>query len=79
MLFSIFIQSLINELNLLLLFQSSSVNFPFYKNFFILFGNLILSSIISSLQKLSLYLLSISNNNASSLSFIAVLILVNTF
>ena len=72
-------QSLINELNLLVLFQSSSDNFPFSKDFFILFGNLILSSIISSLQKFSLYLLSISFNNSSSLSFIALLILVNIF
>ena len=72
-------QSFINEHNLLLSFQSLSINFPFSNDNFILFGNFSPSFIILSFPYISLYLLSISNNNTSSLSFNAVLIFVKIF
>ena len=80
MLFSIFKQSLINELNL---FSSSthslSIIFPFSNEIFILLGNFSYSFIISSLTNKSLNSLSICNKRLSSFSLIAFLILVNTF
>ena len=69
-------QLFIIELNLLLSFHSLSDIFPFSNDNFILFGNFSLSFIIFSLQYKSLYFLSTSNNNSSSLSFKAVRILV---
>jgi len=78
-LFSILIQSLINEFNLLLSsFHSLSIIFPFSNDIFILFGNFSLFFIISSLQILLNYL-SIFNKSSSSLSFKAFLILVKIF
>ena len=75
-LFSIIIQSLINELKLFS-FHSLFIIFPFSIDFFILFGNFSLSFIISSLKYILSYLLSLSDNNLSSFSFNTFLILVN--
>ena len=77
-LFSILIQLLINNGNVLL-FQLFSISFPFSNDIFILFGNLWLSFIISSLIYNSLYFLSTSDNNSSSLSFNEFLNFVNIF
>jgi len=78
-LFSILIQSLINEFNLLLSsFHSLSIIFPFSNDIFILFGKFSLFFFISSLQILLNYLL-IFNKSSSSLSFKAFLILVKIF
>ena len=76
---SILIQSFISELNLLSSFHSLFISSPFSNDNLILFGNFYLSFIISSLLNILLYLLSTSNNNASSLSFKAVLIWVKIF
>ena len=73
------IQLFIIELNLLLSFHSLSKDFPFSIDNFILLGNFSLSFIIFSLPNKSLNLLSISNNNSSSLSLRIVLIFVNIF
>jgi len=75
-LFSIIIQSLINELKL---FSSHSffIILPLSIDFFILLGNFSLSLIKSSLKYFLSNLLFISNNNWSSFSFNALLILVN--
>ena len=70
-------QLLINKFNLSL-FQLFSISFPFSNDIFILFGNLSQSFIIFSL-KYNEYLLSTSFNNSSSLSFKALLNLVNAF
>ena len=64
---------------ILLLSQLFSISFPFSNDIFILFGNLSYSFIISSFKYNSLYLLSTSNNNSSSLLFNAFLNLVNIF
>ena len=56
-------QSFIIEVNLLLLFHSLFINFPFSNDIFILFGNFSLSLIISSLKNISLYSLSTSNKS----------------
>ena len=71
-LFSILIQLFINS-GILLLFQLFSISFPFSNDIFILFGNLSHSFIIFSSKYNSLYLLSTSNNNSSSLLFKAFL------
>ena len=72
------IQSFNIEPNLLSSSQSF-INFPFFNDILILFGNFSLSFIISSFPKFSLNLLSTSDNNSSSLSFKAVLIFVKIF
>ena len=64
---------------ILLLSQLFSISFPFSNDIFILFDNLSHSFIISSFKYNSLYLLSTSNNNSSSLLFNAFLNLVNIF
>ena len=63
----------------LLLSHSLSIDFPFSIDDLITFGNFSPFLIISSSKYFSLYNLSTSNNNSSSLSFKAVLILVNVF
>jgi len=77
-LFSMLIQLFIKS-GILLLFQLFSISFPFSNDIFILFGNLSHSFIIFSSKYNSLYLLSTSNNNSSSLFFNAPPNLVNIF
>ena len=56
-------QSFIIKFNLLSLFHSLSIIFPFSKEAFILFGNFSMSLINSSLKYLLLYIFSVSINN----------------
>ena len=72
-------QSVISEINLLLSSHALLIIFPFSNDFFILFGNFSVSLIISSLQYILLYWLSISNKSWSSLSFKIFLAFVNIF
>ena len=60
------------------LFQLFSISFPFYNDIFILFGNISQSFNIFSL-KYNSFLLSTYCNNSSSLTFKALLNLVNAF
>ena len=73
-----FIQLLINNINLLL-FQLFCISFPFSNDIFILLGNFSFCFIMSSLKNILLYLLFTSFNNSSSLSFKTFLIFVNIF
>ena len=77
--FSILIQSLIKDFNSLLFSHSLSINFPFSKDIFILFGNFSVSVNISSLKYNFSNSLSTSNKSSSSLLFKAFLIFVNIF
>ena len=79
MLFSILIQLIIICLNLSLSFHSLFRDLHFFRDIFIFSGSFSLSLIIFSLQNKSLYWLSTSDNNSSSLSFRTLLILVNVF